>query len=119
MDDKIKTQYEKNAQYPRFTEDEVRELKVMFKDNDYRLKLIRKFFMPPMDYNSPMGFLMDIYNSIPADSMPDTQVANLVRSRNMMINHMNKMFVELQVVANSKEETAAEKAARQKKDSSK
>ena len=119
MDDPIKKQFELNAMNPRFTEDEVRELKVMFKDNDYRLKLMRKFFLPPMDFNSPMGFLVDIYGSIQADNMPDQQVANLVRSRNLMVSHMNRMFVELQSIANQKEETKAEREARAKKDSSK
>ena len=108
-----------NAQQPRFTEDEVRELKVMFKDNDYRLKLMRKFFLPPFDYNAPMGLLFDIYGMIQAENMPDQQAANLVRSRNMMINHMNRMFLELQSIANQKEETKAEREARMKKDSSK
>ncbi len=108
-----------NAQQPRFTEDEVRELKVMFKDNDYRLKLMRKFFLPPIDMNAPMSFLADIYGMIQADSMPDQQVANLVRARNMMINHLNRMFVELQSIANVKEESAKEREARAKKDSAK
>jgi hypothetical protein len=117
MIDEIKRQYEMNAQQPRFTEDEVRELKAMFKDNDYRLKLMRKFFLPPMDYNAPMGFLQDIYGMIQADNMPDQQAANLVRSRNLMVNHMNRMFIELQSIANTKEETPAEKKVRLQKDS--
>ena len=117
MDNEIKIQYEKNAQQSRFTEDELRELKTIFKDNEYRLKLLRKFFLPPMDYNAPLGMMFDIYGMIPADNMPDTQVANLVRTRNMMINHMNRMFIELQILANAKEETEKEKEVRLKKDS--
>ena len=115
--DEIKKQSEMNAQMPRFTENEIKELKVMFKDNDYRLKLLRKFFLPPFDYNAPMGYLFDIYGMIPADNMSDQQAANLVRARNMLITHMNRMFIELESIANAKEETQKEKEERMRKDS--
>jgi aminopeptidase C len=64
-----------------------------------------------------MGFLIDVYGAIPAEVLPDNQVANLVRARNMLINHLNRMFIELQILAERKEETAQEKEERMKKDS--
>lgn len=101
----------------RFTEDELRMIRDTFKGNTPLLRLVRKFFLPPIDLNSPMGLLIDIYNAIPADNLPDQQVANLVRSRNMLVSHLNRMFMELEILANMKEESPKEKEVRIRKDS--
>ncbi len=108
-----------NENQSRFTEDELRTIRDTFKNNESLLKLIRKFFLPPIDHDSPMGFLIDVYGSIPADGLPDSQVATMVRARNQLLNHMNRMFMELEILANMKDETLKEKAAREKKDSAK
>lgn len=106
-----------NENKSRFTENELELIRNTFKNNESLLKLIRKFFLPPIDHDAPMGFLVDVYGSIPADGLPDSQVATMVRARNQLVNHLNRMFVELEILANQGNETPKEREVRLKKDS--
>lgn len=106
-----------NENQSRFTEDELRLIRDTFKNNDPLLRLMGKFFCPPLDPQAPPGMMFDIYMQIPADQMTDTDVARNVRARNLLINHLNMRLMELQILAGRKEETEKEKEERLRKDS--
>jgi len=108
-----------NSRQMRFTEDELRLIKATFKDNTPLLKLMAKVFCPPLDIYAPAGMLLDIYMSIQLDGRSDADVANNTRARNLLINHLNLHLQELEILANTPEETQSEKEARIKKNSNK
>jgi len=108
-----------NASQSRFTEGELRMIRDTFKGNEPLIKLMGKFFCPPLDLSAPPGQAFDIYMQIPSDQLDDITVARNVRARNLLINHLNMRLMELQILAERKEETPKEKAEREKRDSSK
>lgn len=107
-----------NQNQSRFTKDELKLIRDTFKNNDLLLRLMGKFFCPPLDPQAPPGMMFDIYMQIQADQMPDEAVARNVRARNLLINHLNMRLMELQILAGKEEEeTEKEKEQRLRMDS--
>jgi hypothetical protein len=80
---------------------------------------MKKFFAPKLDPEAPSGQMVDIYVSIQTDNRSDADIAKQVMARNMLINHLNMRFVELEILAQQKGETTQELMERLKKDSGK
>lgn len=108
-----------NENQSRFTEGELKLIRDTFKGNEALIRLMGKFFCPPLDPTAPPGQVFDIYMQIPADQLDDATVARNVRARNLFLNHLNMRLMELQILAERREETPKEKAERERKDSSK
>jgi len=106
-----------NISQSRFTEDELRLIRDTFKGNEPLLRLMGKFFCPPLDPQAPPGLMFDIYMQIPADQMTDADAARNLRARNLLINHLNMRLIELQILSERKDETPKEREERMKKDS--
>ncbi len=103
----------------RFDENELALIKATFKGREDLLKLMRKVFLPELDPTAPLGQMIDLWLSIPTAGRKPEEIAIDLQARNMLITHLDLMLMQLQVLAESKEETAAETAQRLLKNSSK
>lgn len=105
----------------RFTEDELDLIRATYKDNEKLLKLLRKVFLPEIDPEAPLGEMIDLWMGIKTnEDMSDEQVATQVRVRNMLINHVDQMLMQLEALSLlPKGLTWAEYIEQQKKNSSK
>lgn len=106
-----------NSSQSRFTEDELKLMRDTFGNNEPLIRLMGKFFCPPLDPQASPGMIFDIYMQIPADQMTDADAARNLRARNLFINHLNMRLMELQILAGRKVETEEEKDKRLRKDS--
>ncbi len=108
---------EKNQR--RFTDVELGTIKALFKDNDAGLKILRKVFLPTFDYNAPIGQTVDLWMTLNImDKSPMDREIQII-ARNQLITHVEQQLLQLQYLANEKEETKEEVAEKAKKNSSK
>lgn len=103
----------------RLTEGELRTIKETFEGNDDLLKIMRKIFLPEYDANSPVGQIVDLWQTIPIEGMDDDQLVKTFRARNDLIKHVEARLQELKTLAGMKDETESEKKVRLSKDSTK
>ena len=103
----------------RFSDSELALIRGVFYENDQLLKLMRKVFLPEIDPTAPLGQLVDLWMTIDLkDKDPEEAMIN-IKARNQLIMHVEQQLLQLQVLANLKDETAEDKAAREAKDSAK
>lgn len=103
----------------RFTPEELALLKGAFADNDALLMVLRKVFLPELDPVAPIGQLIDLWMTVDVRTMNPEQAQVLILARQQLIGHLEQQLMQIQILANQKEETADEAAARQQKDSTK
>lgn len=103
----------------RFTDKELDLIKGIFKNNEDALKVLRKVFLPTYDFNAPLGQVVDLWMTIPPTEVTPEYAYINWKARNQLINHIEQMLIQLQVLANEKEETEDEKKARLEKNSTK
>lgn len=103
----------------RFTDKELQVIKTLFKDNEEGLKVLRKVFLPTYDFNAPFGQVVDLWMTVPAtDITPEYAYVNW-KARNQVISHIEQQLIQLQFLANEKEETEEEKKLKEEKNSTK
>lgn len=103
----------------RFTDEELNIIKSLFKDNDKALKLLRKVFLPEYDFNAPLGQTVDLWMTLNIMSMsPQDREVNII-ARNQLITHIEQQLVQLQFLANEKEESEEERKLKAEKNSTK
>lgn len=103
----------------RFTDKELGTIKAMFKDNEEGLKILRKVFLPQYEFDAPLGQVIDLWMTLNFQNMSaEEKVVNLT-ARNQLITHIEQQLMQLQFLAQEKEETAEEKELRLKKNSTK
>ena len=80
----------------RYTDDELNIMKAVFGGNEKLIKLMRKVFLPTLDFNAPLGQMIDLYMTLPvtAETNPD-DVKVAVMSRNQLIAHIEGRIMEL------------------------
>lgn len=104
----------------RFTAEETKLIRDLFKGNDKLLKLIRKILLPEITPDSlqivPVNQLIDVYGSISPDRDPLAVVTD-VKARNLLIAHLNVQLGNLEVIANTPEETEESIKDKEKKNS--
>ena len=106
-------------QQRRFTDEEFGIIKALFKDNEKGLKLLRKVFLPTYDFDAPLGQVVDLWMTLNITTMtPYDREVNIL-ARNQLITHVEQQLIQLQHLANEKEETADEKSVRREKNSAK
>lgn len=106
-------------QQKRFTDEEIKIMKSLFKDNEKGLKVLRKVFLPTYDFDAPLGQVVDLWMTVPqTDITPEYAYVNW-KARNQVITHIEQQLIQLQFLANEKEETEEEKKLREEKNSSK
>lgn len=103
----------------RFTEADRALIRNTFKDRPELLKLLRKNFLPEIDPQAPLGQIIDLWmlEDISTKDPKDAYI-NLV-ARNKLIYHIETCLLQLQQLADTKEETEAEEIARLMKNSAK
>jgi len=107
------------GQQMRFTDAELATIKSTFKDNDALLKVLRKVFLPEYDPYAPFGQGIDLWMTIDVRNLdPQTAYTRLL-ARNELITHVEQQLAQIKFLADMKTETAQEKEAREKKDSTK
>lgn len=106
-------------QQKRFTEEELAIIKTLFKDNEKGLKVLRKVFLPTYDFNAPLGQVVDLWMTLNFQGMsPMEREVNII-ARNQLITHIEQQLIQLQFLANEKEETEDEKKLKAEKNSTK
>jgi hypothetical protein len=101
----------------RFTDEELSLIKVAFKGNEKLLKLLRKVFLPEYDPQAPLGQAVDLWMTLDLGQLTPEERAVRIYARNGLINHVESRLIELNTLAEMKEETKEEQEARQQKDS--
>lgn len=108
-----------DKQQRRFTDEELNIIKALFKDNEKGLKVLRKVFLPTYDFEAPLGQVVDLWMTVPqTDITPEYAYVNW-KARNQVITHIEQQLIQLQLLANEKEETEEEKKLRAEKNSTK
>lgn len=108
-----------NGQQMRFTEQELAIFKGAFKDNEPLLKLLRKVFLPELDPQAPLGQMIDIWMSTATKDRTPEQIAIELTARNMLIQHVDGMLMQMRTLAGMETMTQEEVVAKVKADSSK
>jgi hypothetical protein len=103
----------------RITDTDKSLIRNTFKGRDDLLKLMRKFFLPEITEDTPIGQIIDLWMTIKIEDMtPEEAVINL-KARNSLIQHIEQRLVELQVLSASGEDTPEESLTKLRKNSSK
>jgi len=105
--------------YGRLTKTEMEIIKQAFGSNEPLLKLLRKLLLPQIDYDAPIGQLVDTYMGIPIDGKTDQEIARATKSRNDVVMHVESQMLQLHSLANIPYETPEERRIRLLKDSTK
>lgn len=105
---------------PYFNEQEREWIRNTFKDNATALKTLRKFLIPTLNNNAPIGQLDDMWIET-ADVLTrmapgDRELVILARVKT--IQHIDGCLAKLALIAQTKEESKEQKKARIDKDSS-
>lgn len=117
MSDKQTSQ--SNGSQMRITTEDRKIIKGLFKDNDPALKVLRKIFLPEIDPQAPLGQVIDLWMTVKIDDMsPEEAVINL-KARNLLIQHVEQMLIQLQIISKQEETTPEEAKAKVRADSSK
>jgi hypothetical protein len=103
----------------RFSDAELNIIKATFKGNEALLKLLRKVFLPEYDPNAPFGQVIDLWMTIDLNQLPQDEAIRRIYARNTLISHIEQQIMQLNILAEAKDETDEEKKDREKKDSSK
>lgn len=103
----------------RITPDEIKIIKDTFKDNLPLLKILRKIFLPAFDPNAPLGQTVDLWMGIQTEGKTDAEIARNTLVREQLIKHVESQLIQLNFLAEVKEETEEETKKRQEKDSNK
>ena len=101
----------------RFTDGELELIKQTFKGNEILLKLLRKVFLPEYDPEAPIGQVVNLWTNIPVNGVSAELAIRNIQVRQDLIMHVESQLVQLQVLANIKEETMEEIINKNKKDS--
>jgi hypothetical protein len=105
------------GQQMRFSDEELSLIKTTFKGNEKLLKLLRKVFLPEYDPQAPLGQTIDLWMTLDLGNLTPEEQRVRIHARNGLIMHIESRLIELNTLADRKEETPAEKKERMEKDS--
>jgi hypothetical protein len=91
----------------RITDDEIKLIKSAFQNNDPLLKVLRKVFLPDVDFNAPFSQVVDMWTSLPLDQMAPQDREVSILSRIKLINHLEMQLAQLRYLANEKEDKSS------------
>lgn len=83
----------------RITEKDKEIIRGLFKDEQV-LKVLRKFMLPEISGEDPIGHVVDLYMQIPVDQMTQEQAYHNLMARNLVIKHIESQLLQLYVIAN-------------------
>jgi len=108
----------------RFTDDELALIQATFGGsdggtNEKLIKLLRKVFLPEYDASAPIGQAVDLWMTLDVRSLSPEDAYVRILARNELISHVDQQLMQIQFLATMKEETADQKAIRDKQNSNK
>lgn len=103
----------------RITDEELAVIKGLFAENEDGLKLMRKIFLPEIDYNAPLGQLVDMWIPVEVDDVSPEQAIINIKARKSLIIHVESCLMQLRNLAGKKEDTVENTKKKLMQDSSK
>lgn len=103
----------------RITDAELATIKSLFAENEDALKLMRKIFLPEIDYTAPLGQLVDMWIPVEVDDVSPEQAIVNIKARKTLIIHVESCLMQLRNLAGKKQETVEETKKKLQRDSSK
>lgn len=110
---------QENGSQMRITEDEIKVIKGLFKDNEPALKVMRKIFLPEIDPKAPLGGMIDLWMTVETKNLSMEEALVNLKARNMLITHTEQMLIQLSMLANQEDLTPEQVKAKAKINSSK
>ena len=101
-----------NGSQMRITPDEMKLIKGTFLNNDVLLKLMRKMFLPELDPKAPIGQMIDLYRTIPTKDRDPMSVMVDLMARNMVIDHVDQVLMQLMLMSKMEQETPEQAKAK-------
>jgi hypothetical protein len=103
------------------TNNEIELIKATFRGNDELLTVLRKLFLPSVgDSSLPLEEIgKDAWLNIDFSMLQDSEIKPVVLARQDAIKFIGGGLLQLKIIANQKEESEQEAAARRAKDSTK
>lgn len=89
----------------RITDEELAVIKGLFADNEEALKVMRKIFLPEIDYTAPLGQLVDMWIPVEVDDVTPEQAIINIKARKTLIIHIESCLMQLRNLAGKKEES--------------
>jgi hypothetical protein len=91
---------EEVKQKMRFSDEEINIFRGVFGGNEKLVKLMRKLFLPTMDFEAPLGQMIDLYMTLPVtQETPSEDVKIAVMSRNQLIAHVEHCLMQITVLS--------------------
>ncbi len=107
------------GQQMRITPSERALISNTFKSQDELLRVMRKIFLPELDPKAPLGQIIDLWMTIKQEGLsPEEKLIN-IQARNQLIMHIEQCLMQLQLIAETEDETPEQALERLKKDSAK
>lgn len=91
-----------NSKQMRITDDELSVIKGLFADNEDALKVMRKIFLPEIDYSAPLGQIVDVWLPVEIDDVTPEQAIINIKARKTLITHIETCLLQLRNLAGSK-----------------
>jgi hypothetical protein len=103
----------------RITDEELAVIKGLFADNEEALKVMRKIFLPEIDYSAPLGQLVDMWIPVEVDDVTPEQAIVNIKARKTLIIHIESCLMQLRNLAGKKEESVEATKKKLQQDSAK
>lgn len=95
----------------RITEEDLELVRQHFSDERV-LKVLRKFILPTIEGDEPIGQLVDLWMTTPVKEMTPQDAYVQLIARNFIIGHLESVLSQLSVIANNKVQNSKEKSTR-------
>ena len=103
----------------RITDEELAVIKGLFADNEEGLKVMRKIFLPEIDYTAPLGQLVDMWIPVEVDDVTPEQAIINIKARKTLIIHIESCLMQLCNLAGKKDDTVEATKKKLQQDSAK
>ena len=103
----------------RITDEELAVIKGLFAGNEEALKIMRKIFLPEIDYSAPLGQLVDMWLPVEVDEVSSEQALVNIKARKTLIVHVESCLMQLRNLAGQKEDSVEATKKKLAQDSSK
>lgn len=103
----------------RITDEELAVIKGLFAGNEEALKIMRKIFLPEIDYSAPLGQLVDMWLPVEVDEVSPEQALVNIKARKTLIVHVESCLMQLRNLAGQKEDSVEATKKKLAQDSSK
>lgn len=103
----------------RITDAELATIKSLFAGNEEGLKIMRKIFLPEIDYSAPLGQVVDMWIPVEIDEVSPEQALVNIKARKTLIVHVESCLMQLRNLAGSKDDSVEKTKEKLMKNSNK